>query len=299
MKVTFMFGLPGSGKSTWIKNNMPGALIVSADTLKESHPSYDPKNPQDLHQWSVEEAEKRLGTYFLEGFDNIVFDGGGINNSYNKRLAKLAEKYHYKIDLVVMNVPAEVCINRNNARERNVPVEAIVEKAVMFNKCLAGLIPLVDEVIYVNYFTNKNIFVDMDGTIAAYQHLPVDKYNSIDFINGEHFKHSLPVKPILDKLQHYATMGSNIYVLSATPDNLCQQDKIDWLKKHAPFIPESNYYFIGNKRWKHVMLRNIVKKMKLKTCDVTMVDDEHQVLDELATIGINPVHVSMFLTESF
>lgn len=294
-----MFGLPGSGKSTWIKNNERYALIVSADDIKESHPSYDPKKPQELHQWSVDEAEKRFQKLVSESCSNIVFDGGGINNSYNKRLAKIAMDYGYKIKLVVMNVPAEVCINRNNARERNVPVEAIVEKAVMFNKCLAGLIPYTDEVIYVNYFTNKNIFVDMDGTIAAYQHLPVDQYNSIDFINGEHFKHSIPVKPVIDKLRHYATMGSNIYVLSASPDNLCQKDKIDWLKKHVDFIPEENFYFIGNKKYKHVMLRNIIKKMKLKTCDVTMIDDEHQVLDELATIGINPVHISMFLTESF
>jgi predicted kinase len=29
--VYVMMGVPGSGKSTWIRNNVPGALVASAD----------------------------------------------------------------------------------------------------------------------------------------------------------------------------------------------------------------------------------------------------------------------------
>jgi len=38
-------GLPGAGKSTVVKERYSGYDIVSADTLKETHPEYDPKNP--------------------------------------------------------------------------------------------------------------------------------------------------------------------------------------------------------------------------------------------------------------
>ena len=61
MKEAILFiGLPGSGKTTFIRENIKGYVIVSADDLKQKHPDYDPKDPTKVHQWSVKEAEKLM-----------------------------------------------------------------------------------------------------------------------------------------------------------------------------------------------------------------------------------------------
>lgn len=294
-KVTFMFGLPASGKSFWVKANKEiTGLVISADSIKESNKEYNPNNPEILHQWSVEQAEARLINALEYNYQDIYFDGGGINNSYNLRLLKHCEKYNYSTKLVVLDTPAQVCLNRNGLRNRKVPEKAIVEKAVKFNKCLDSLSKVVDEIEYVKYFTDKNIFVDMDGTIAAYQQLPLDEFGCIDFISGEYFKYTKPVTQIIDKLLTMEYDGSKLNVLSAIPDNLCLEDKQEWLDEHFP-IDRKNRYFIGNKKYKAVMLRNILKKEKIETQDVTMIDDDHTVLLDLQKIGINAIHTSQFL----
>jgi predicted kinase len=296
--VYMMLGLPGSGKTTYINKNFPGCKVISADSIKESHTDYDPENSYLLHEWSVEEAEKQFYEALLTE-NRVAFDGGGINNSYNIRLAEKARSMGFVVELFVITTPAEVCLKRNENRERKVPREAIINKAVRFNKSLHNLSKVVDRVIKVPYFTNEYIFVDMDGTIAAYQHLPFDQYGCIDFINGEHFKHSIPVTPVIDRLRRYYENGSKIYIFSAIPDNLCEADKNEWLDIHTPFIPRENRYFIGNKKYKYVMLRNLLTKMKLQTKMVTMIDDEHAVLDDLSKIGINAVHTSLFLSSEY
>lgn len=297
-----MFGLPCSGKSTWIKDNLKNfnnPIIISADALKENHPEYNPENPENIHEWSVKEAEKIFYQAIDEDKQDIIFDGGGINNSYNLRLNNYAKNNKNHTEIICINTPAEVCLERNEKRTRKVPRQAIIEKSIKFNKCLKNLEKVVDKVSIIEYFTNKNIFVDMDGTIAAYQHLPLDSFGCIDFISGEYFKNSIPVYPIIDKLKKYKEKGYNLYILSAIPDSICEKEKNEWLDKYCPFFEKENRFFIGNKKYKNVMLRNLLNKMKIDKKDVTVIDDDHQVLLNLNLLGINAIHVSMFLTESY
>jgi len=294
-KVTFMFGLPASGKSTWIANNKQvHSHVISADSIKESHKDYNPNNPEILHEWSVKQAEARLINYMEYNTEDIIFDGGGINNSYNLRLLEHCKDHKYLTKLVVLDTPAQVCLNRNRERARKVPEQAIIDKAIKFNKCLHNLVSKVDEVEFVNYFTNKYVFVDMDGTIASYQQLPIDENGCIDFISGEYFKYTKPVKPIIDKLLELQYNGAELRVLSAMPDNLCLNDKNEWLDKHFN-IEVKNRYFIGNKKYKAVMLRNILKKESIHPSNVTMIDDDHTILLDLQKIGVNAIHTSQFL----
>lgn len=290
-----MFGLPASGKSFWVAaNKRMGSTVISADSIKESHQEYNPNNPEILHEWSVKEAENLLKLYMNYGYEDITFDGGGINNSYNLRLLEYCKNFNYSTKLVVIDTPAQVCLNRNRLRERKVPEQAIIDKAIKFNKCLYNLLPKVDEVEFVKYFTDKYIFVDMDGTIAAYQQLPVDEFNCIDFISGEYFKYAKPVDIMIDKLLNLQYNGAELRVLSAMPDNLCLNDKNEWLDKYFN-IEAKNRYFIGNKRYKAIMLRNILKKESIHPSNVTMIDDDHTVLLDLQKIGINAIHTSQFL----
>ena len=303
--VDFMFGLPCSGKTTYIQENyvlgiynnngkFKRRILISADKIKEEHPEYNPENTEVLHQYSVEVAEQNFYNALKTG-DDIVFDGGGINNNYNVRLATAAIEAGYTVNLIIIDTPAHVCLTRNKKRHRKVPESAIINKAILFKKALHNLVHYINGVVKnVQYYTNKYIFVDMDGTIAAYQQLPLDEFGAIDFTAGEYFKFALPVRPVIDKLNS-SYKDSCIKILSAIPDSLCEKDKNEWLDKHFP-IDYNDRYFIGNKKYKAVMLRNIMRREKIDPKDVTVIDDDHYVLLSYQAIGVNAIHISEFLT---
>ena len=77
------------------------------------------------------------------------------------------------------------------------------------------------------------------------------------------------------------------------------EDKNFWLDKHVPIVNKEHRYFIGNKRYKFIMLRNICAKLRLDYKDVTFVDDDHQVITDCHKVGINGIHPSMFLADDF
>ena len=141
--------------------------------------------------------------------------------------------------------------------------------------------------------------MDMDGTMAAYQHIPFDEHGCLNFIEGRYFRNAIPVDPVLEKLFNLEIAGARVYVLSASPDSICTKDKGRWLDEFADFIGPEDRYFIGNKLYKFVMLRNICAKLNLDYKDVTFVDDDHKVITDCHKVGINGVHPSMFLTTSF
>jgi predicted kinase len=149
-------GLPGSGKSTIVKERYSGYDVVSADTLKETHPDYDPKNSEIIHEWSVSEAEKMMNTLSDEGKD-ICMDSGGVNNSYSLRIMNMLKSKGYHLTLVHVDTPPHVCFERNKSRERQVPETAIFAKAQKLEDCLIKQKTIVDEFVHIPYFTNKNI----------------------------------------------------------------------------------------------------------------------------------------------
>lgn len=294
-KVYFMFGLPGAGKSHWIDSVRTDRTVpvLSADHIKKYHRDYNEKEQSsEIHEWSVKEAEELAYGLMTENCQEFYFDGGGINNKYNKRIMSRARDEGYLVTLVAIHTPLSICLERNQFRDRQVPEAAIIDKATRFLRCYENLKEISHKVIDVPYYTNKHIFFDMDGTLAAYQHLPLDTNGNINFTDGEFFRYAKPVRPILDRAATY----SNIYILSAMPNNLCLQEKQDWLDKYASFIPKENRFFVGNKRYKNVEILNLAKKMKLHKKDITVVDDDHAVLQSLNQCGINGIHVSEFLT---
>lgn len=137
-------GLPGSGKTTYIKDHIRDFTIVSADDLKETHPDYNPKDPEKVHQWSVNEAEKLMVKYSDLGVP-ICMDSGGVNTNYSLRIIRMLKGKGYYIRLIYMNTPLYVCFERNKKRKMVVPEKAIWDKHDRLFSCLIKQIAEVDE----------------------------------------------------------------------------------------------------------------------------------------------------------
>ena len=120
MKVYIMRGASGSGKSTWVKQNLPGALVLSADDyfMKDGVYQFDPaKLPQAhdecLSEFLWEVAVKPSLPSAGKG-KNKVAEVVVVDNTNTKAFEiapyyRLAEISGHEVEVVWVVAPAEVC----------------------------------------------------------------------------------------------------------------------------------------------------------------------------------------------
>lgn len=256
MNAIFMLGLPGSGKSSWLKkfiSHNPNYVVVSADEYRLKHPKYDPSNPEDIHEECVTWAEAEMyrhgsGQYLKP---NLIMDGGGINNNYTERIIHAMKIYGYEIEVVFIDTPPSICILRNNDRikngERFVPASSIIDKSYRLRKSMKVLSEIADKFVVVKHFNDDHIFCDLDGTLAEYQQLTCDEYGDVNFVEYNVFEYSKPIVEMIQKLHSLHVKGKRIYIVSASPNSICNVDKKNWVNKHLPFIDNDDIYFVGKK----------------------------------------------------
>lgn len=111
-----MMGVPGAGKSTWIKNNFPNIIPVSRDAIR------------------FELLDERGGDYFDyedEVFDKFIHqiigslvadeitiaDATHLNNKSRAKVLNKVRKFADKIEIVWVNTDLETAMKQNDLRE--------------------------------------------------------------------------------------------------------------------------------------------------------------------------------------
>ena len=145
--IVFSMGLPAAGKSTWISANLSEThTIIDPDAVKETHPDYDPKNPQALHAWSKEITDRMFLDALTAGSGLFVVDGTGTNSEKMIRRMKQARAAGFAVELVYVACSLETSLKRNAARARVVPPAILIEKAADISTSFEVVSPYADNV---------------------------------------------------------------------------------------------------------------------------------------------------------
>lgn len=168
-ELVIMIGLPGSGKTTFAKENYPNHTIISSDAMRKE--LYGDENDQSHNNDLFNEIHARIRSE-LESEHDVVFDATNINR---KRRITLLREYlknvEFKATACVMATSVDRCIRDDKKRERQVGEAVIRRMRSGFNP--ASYWEGFDRIYYV---------VDMDQSL-------VDFYKKTNVYTFRQFNH--------------------------------------------------------------------------------------------------------------
>lgn len=136
MEIYVMCGIPGSGKSTWIKNNLPeDILIISRDLIRAMigiSESADHKAVgTSSEEIMVTELEKEAIKNACYKFKSFVIDDINVGK-YRKNLLEYIRKYAPVAEIIGVNIktPVEKCIERRKDQIKPSVIQRIADRIV-------------------------------------------------------------------------------------------------------------------------------------------------------------------------
>lgn len=115
-----MVGLPGSGKSTWIENNLPDVEVVSRDIIRveigKAKSVDDKKVLSKEDENRVTDLERKRMRELAEAGKDFIVDDTNIRIRFRKPLIEFLRSLGCKIVIVNMNTPVDYCITRRDGQ---------------------------------------------------------------------------------------------------------------------------------------------------------------------------------------
>jgi predicted kinase len=119
--VVLSIGLPGSGKSTWFKRH--SILPLSSDMVRIL--LFDDVTEQRYQDLVFSTLRSMLRARLLAKRPWNYVDATNLSPHERRSWVKLAHDFGYEAHAVFFDVPAEVCMERNQRRDRNVPEDVM------------------------------------------------------------------------------------------------------------------------------------------------------------------------------
>jgi predicted kinase len=119
--VVLAIGLPGSGKSSWFKRH--NITPLSSDLLRAL--LFDDPTEQRFQDLIFSNLRSLLKARLIARRPMNYVDATNLSPHERNGWIKLAKDYGYEVQAVFFDVPVEVCLARNQRRERKVPEDAM------------------------------------------------------------------------------------------------------------------------------------------------------------------------------
>lgn len=237
VELVIVRGLPGSGKSTWSKEWVAESVTrvrINRDDMRfQYYNKYWGLDPHQEDTITLMEDTQVKG--LLDAGISVVVDATHLKAEYITRWYDIADQIReVEVDVQIkeFDTPLEVCLERNEKRERTVPEHIIrnnYKKYFRKGKMNPAPIRKTKESsgrIYVpDEEKPKAYMFDIDGTLANM--IPSGRNPFDETRVSEDILHS----HIAEVLQSLHKSGYKILIMSGRTE-FCKKDTEEWLRKH-------------------------------------------------------------------
>ena len=119
-EVVLLAGLPGAGKDTWLRDNLPDRPVLSLDAIRREL-DIDPKKTQGRVVHSAKQQAREL----LRDRRPLVWNATNLTRRMRDPLIDLFLAYGARVRIVYLDSPLDVLLRRNRARPAAVPEPVI------------------------------------------------------------------------------------------------------------------------------------------------------------------------------
>jgi len=120
-RVTILSGLPGSGKSSWLRAHRPNLPVVSLDRIREKAGV----SPTD-NQGTVLQAGFEAARVHLRAGQDFAWDATCLTRRTREKIVGLSRDYDAHITIVSHDVPVRVARERNRERPDPIPDQVLI-----------------------------------------------------------------------------------------------------------------------------------------------------------------------------